>query len=112
MKRGLDILVSFFGLLCLSPILLVFLLLIWLLLPPLAGYAVSTGMPIFADRYLIWAMPAALAKGALGYFRIFNGLQPKKTGPAIGEAVVEYVLAARTVAPQGGRIRDLSRPAG
>lgn len=70
------------------------------------------GAPLSAEKTYRVAMPASLAKGALGYFRIFNGLQPKETGPAIGEAVVEYVLAARTVAAQGGRIRDLSRPAG
>ncbi|PKO22332.1 MAG: hypothetical protein CVU38_10070 [Chloroflexi bacterium HGW-Chloroflexi-1] len=42
------------------------LLSIWLLWPPLAIYGVSLGMPIFADRYLIWAMPAFLALLALG----------------------------------------------
>ncbi len=68
--------------------------------------------PLVADRKYKAAMPASLAKGALGYFRVFNGLQPKQTGPAIGEALVQYVLSAKTVSPQSGRLRDLARPAG
>jgi mannosyltransferase len=39
---------------------------IWLLLPPLAVYGVSLGMPVFSDRYLIWCMPAFLALASLG----------------------------------------------
>ena len=66
------------------------------------------GAPLSPEKMYRVAMPASLAKGALGYFRIFNGLQPKETGPAIEEAVVGYVMAARTVAPPGGRLRDLS----
>ena len=58
------------------------------------------------------AMPASLAKGALGYFRIFNGLKPKETGPALGEALCDYVRAMRTVSPASGRLRDLSPPKG
>jgi mannosyltransferase len=39
---------------------------VWLLLPPLAVYGVSLGMPMFSDRYLIWCMPAFLALTSLG----------------------------------------------
>ncbi len=42
------------------------LLAIWLLLPPLATYAISLRVPVFADRYLIWSMPAFLALAAAG----------------------------------------------
>ena len=56
------------------------------------------------------AMPSSLAKGALGYFRIFNELEPQQ-GPSIGDAAADYVLAMRTLSPQTGRLRDLSRPA-
>ena len=56
------------------------------------------------------AMPASLAKGALGYFRIFNGLKPKETGPALADALCDYVRAMRVVSPGTGRLRDLSRP--
>jgi len=55
------------------------------------------------------AMPASLAKGALGYFRIFNRLEPTKTGSGIGDAVADYVRSLRTILPQSGRMRDLSR---
>lgn len=54
------------------------------------------------------AMPASLAKGALGYFRIFDGLKPTQTGAAIADAVADYVLSVRTVSPQSGRLRDLA----
>ncbi len=46
------------------------LLLIWLLVPPVAVYLVSLRMPIFLDRYLIWAMPAFLALAALGIMAV------------------------------------------
>lgn len=39
---------------------------IWLLAPPLLIYAVSLGMPIFTDRYLIWTLPAYCALLACG----------------------------------------------
>ena len=42
------------------------LLLIWLLLPPLAVFGLSLGLPLFTDRYLIWALPAFLALAGLG----------------------------------------------
>lgn len=42
------------------------LLTIWLLLPPLATYAISLRVPVFADRYLIWSMPAYLALAGAG----------------------------------------------
>ncbi len=48
----------------------------WLLLPPLALFGVSLGMPIFADRYLIWVMPAFLALVALGLVGIARVWRP------------------------------------
>jgi len=66
--------------------------------------------PLTAGKTYKVAMPASLAKGALGYFRIFNELEPQQ-GPSIGDAAADYVLAMRTLSPQTGRLRDLSRPA-
>ena len=58
------------------------------------------------------AMPASLAKGALGYFRIFNGLETKQTGPQIGDAVCSHLGSMPEVAPPvGQRLRDLTPPA-
>jgi len=57
------------------------------------------------------AMPSSIAKGALGYFRIFDGLEAKE-GPAIADAVADHVLAVKTVSPTSGRLRDLTPPAG
>lgn len=59
------------------------------------------------------ALPAALAKGALGYFRIFNGLEPKQTGPALSAAACAYAGSLRTINLQPGRrLRDLARSPG
>lgn len=68
------------------------------------------GAPLAAGKTYKVAMPASLAKGALGYFRIFNELKPEQ-GPTIGDAAADYVRAMRTVSPQTGRLRDLSPPA-
>jgi hypothetical protein len=54
----------------------VVLLLIWLFVPPLALFGVSLGMPLFADRYLIWAMPAYLALWALGISALTHAWRP------------------------------------
>ena len=52
------------------------LLLIWLLLPPLVVYGVSLGVPLFTDRYLIWAMPAFLAASGLGITALARAWRP------------------------------------
>lgn len=51
-------------------------LLIWLLLPPLTVYAISLGMPLFTDRYLIWCMPAFLALASLGIIALARAWRP------------------------------------
>jgi 2',3'-cyclic-nucleotide 2'-phosphodiesterase (5'-nucleotidase family) len=63
-----------------------------------------------ADKAYRAAVPASLAKGTLGYYRIFEELKPKQQGPELGEAVCDHVRAARAVRPAGGRLRDLSAP--
>jgi 2',3'-cyclic-nucleotide 2'-phosphodiesterase (5'-nucleotidase family) len=63
------------------------------------------------DKEYKVAMPSSIAKGALGYFRVFDGLEVEE-GPAIAEAVADYVLAVRTVTPTSGRLRDLTPPEG
>lgn len=52
------------------------LLLIWLLLPPLAIYGVSLRVPLFTDRYLIWALPAFLALAGLGVIALARAWRP------------------------------------
>ena len=52
------------------------LLVLWLLLPPLLVYLVSLGMPIFTDRYVIWAMPAYLALLACGIVALARFWRP------------------------------------
>jgi len=57
------------------------------------------------------AMPASLAKGALGYFRIFKGLEAEATGPALGDALCNFVSAKKVIPPVAEpRLRDLSKP--
>jgi 2',3'-cyclic-nucleotide 2'-phosphodiesterase (5'-nucleotidase family) len=69
------------------------------------------GAALVASKAYKIAMPASLAKGALGYFRIFGNLEAKQ-GPPIGQATADFVLAMGTIAPQTGRLRDLSKPRG
>ncbi len=70
------------------------------------------GKAVSLDNTYEVAMPASLAKGALGYFRVFQNLEPKKKGLPIGEAVAAYVSTMRTVSPQTGRLKNLSQPEG
>jgi 5'-nucleotidase/UDP-sugar diphosphatase len=58
------------------------------------------------------AMPRSLAQGgALGYFRIFDGLQPQQTGATLSEAVFRYVQASGTITIRpGARLQDLTPP--
>jgi len=66
--------------------------------------------PLVPERKYRVAMPTSLAKGALGYFRLFDGLEVQKTGPTIAEALVGYTRG-KTITPQSGRLRDLAPPA-
>lgn len=53
------------------------LLLSWLLLPPLGVYAISTlVVPVYTDRYLIWAMPAFLVLLSLGAAVLHRAWRP------------------------------------
>lgn len=60
---------------------------IWLLTPPLMIYVVSLGMPIFTDRYLIWALPAYCALLACGIVAVDRIWRP------IGVAVALVIFA-------------------
>jgi len=60
---------------------------VWLLVPPLLIYAVSLGMPIFTDRYLIWALPAYCALLACGVVALNRIWRP------IGVAVALVIFA-------------------
>jgi 2',3'-cyclic-nucleotide 2'-phosphodiesterase (5'-nucleotidase family) len=63
-----------------------------------------------AKEYRV-AMPASLAKGALGYFRIFKGLKAEATGPTLGDALCSFVSAKKVIPPVAEpRLRDLSKP--
>jgi len=76
--------------------------------------AITVGdKPLEAQRTYRAAVPATLAKGALGYFRIFDGLKVKETGPEMAQAVCDYVRESGVVnLAAGDRLRDLSPPAG
>jgi mannosyltransferase len=78
----------------------VLLLCIWLLLPPLAVYGISLKVPVFTDRYLIWAMPAFLALAGLGVVALAGAWRP--LGLATLAAIVALNLmsiGAQTVQP-------------
>ena len=66
--------------------------------------------PLLPERTYRVAMPMSLAKGALGYFRLFDGLEVQQTESSMAEALVDYVRG-KTITPQSGRLRDLAPPA-
>lgn len=67
--------------------------------------------PLVPDQSYRAAVSASLAKGALGYFRVFNGLKPKEVGPPLHQALGAYVRANSPLRPgPGDRLRDLSAP--
>lgn len=51
---------------CLSSLRLAALLLTWIAAPPLLLFLITLRKPLFADRYLIWIMPALAIAAALG----------------------------------------------
>ncbi len=48
----------------------------WLLLPPIEIYIVSLSVPLFTERYLIWAVPAFLALQAMGVVVLLRSWRP------------------------------------
>jgi len=51
------------------------------------------------------AMPLSLAKGALGYFRVFDGVATKQTEATILQAVMSSLAAGKKPTKPDGRIR-------
>lgn len=69
------------------------------------------GQPLAPDKLYKAAVPVSLAKGTLGYFRVFNGLKMRQTGVSLGQAVGDYVRASKRVnITAGQRLRDVSPP--
>jgi 2',3'-cyclic-nucleotide 2'-phosphodiesterase (5'-nucleotidase family) len=67
--------------------------------------------PLVSDKVYRVAMPSSLAKGALGYFRIFNALEIKQTGPGLGPALLAYVHSVGVISLEPDRrLRDLTPP--
>ncbi len=68
--------------------------------------------PLNPTRTYSVAMPSSLAKGAMGYSRVFKNLKPKPgtASPSLSEAAVQYVRTHRTVSiTPGQRLQDLSK---
>lgn len=69
------------------------------------------GQALSRDKTYRTAMPTSLAKGALGYFRIFGTLRIETAGPPLGDALWSYAAAKRVISPPAEpRLRDLSAP--
>lgn len=74
--------------------------------------AVVGGQPLAPGKTYLVAMPVSLAKGAMGYFRVFENLQTKQDAPAltIGAALTAYLRAHPTISiPPGKRLVALAK---
>ncbi len=68
--------------------------------------------PLVMDRKYRVAMPASLAKGAMGYYRVFGAREAKAIGPVMRVAVAKHAQTMGTVPVTPGlRLKDLSAPA-
>jgi len=81
--------------------LLVGLLLVWLLLPAIGIYVVSLRRPLFADRYLIWTMPAFLGLVGLGVAAL------QRTWRPLGAATLAALAALNLAATAGQMARPI-----
>ncbi len=59
--------------------------------------------PLVMDRKYRVAMPASLAKGAMGYYRVFGVREAKAIGPVMRVAVAKHAQTMGTVAVTPGR---------
>ena len=55
------------------------------------------------------AMPQSLARGHLGFFRVFNGLPRQDTGQTMREAVARYLAGKPALPKPGERLRPSGR---
>ncbi len=76
------------------------LLLIWLALPVVLALIISPGLPVLAERYLIWVQPALLALAALGIVALARVWRP------LGMGLLGAVLAVNVV----GWVEQTARP--
>ena len=69
--------------------------------------------PLEMDRKYRVAMPISLAKGAMGYYRVYGtAREAKAVGPTLRAAVVKHVQTVGTVAvTPGQRLKDVSAAA-
>jgi 2',3'-cyclic-nucleotide 2'-phosphodiesterase (5'-nucleotidase family) len=64
-----------------------------------------------ADKVYKVAMPVSLARGALGYFRVFNGVPPAATGATLADALTQFFAARSVISIKAGtRLLDVGAP--
>ena len=69
------------------------------------------GRPLVATAKYRVALPQSLAKGALGYFRVFNELNIEAERGTLADAVASYLAGQKAISLKGvPRILDLARP--
>lgn len=74
----------------------VFLLLfVWLIWPPLGIYLISLRRPLFADRYLIWTLPAFLSIAGLGIVALARIRRPLALAVLAALLALNMTAAAR-----------------
>ncbi len=56
------------------------------------------------SQSVLVAMPLSLARGYLGFFRVFNGLPRQDTGQTMKDAVARYLATKPTLPKPGERL--------
>jgi len=67
--------------------------------------------PLNPPKTYTVAMPGSLAKGAMGYFRVFENLKvkPGSPSPSLSEAAVQYARTRNVSITLGQRLQDLAK---
>ncbi|UCH35605.1 MAG: 5'-nucleotidase C-terminal domain-containing protein [Armatimonadota bacterium] len=70
--------------------------------------AVQTNAALAQDKTYRVAMPRSLARGALGYFRVFNSAPSEHTEVTLAQALTAFAVATKPLAPRiEGRIKPV-----
>jgi len=74
-----------------------------------ASVTVGRAALVAEQKYQV-AMPSSLARGALGYFRVWSQPAARDAGVTMADALLNYLRAGAPAARRDGRLRDTASP--